>query len=117
MKSSEAGFRKIAPWIDRTFRFIEMIGITALLSVIVPELTTPIQYVGTAFALYYLLEPLLEAISYWLIPEINHYQDVIRMTVVLTFLAALAFGSSFIIVGISNRISHTISMRYPPESK
>jgi len=117
MKSSEAGFRQLAPWIDRAFRFIEMIGITALLSVIIPELASVIRYLGTALACYYLCEPSIDAISYWIIPEVRHRQDILRISAIGVMLIAATIYFSPIVVGISERISRTISIQSTPGTK
>ena len=109
MKSAEADFRKVAPGIDRLFRFIEMIGITALLSTIFPIESPAIRLVGSELALYYLLEPAIDAFSFWMVPEVNRRQDVARITV-LGFVAIIGiFLSLGVVSNLSERISRTIT--------
>lgn len=110
MKSTDAGFRQVAPVVDRVFRFIEMIGITALLAVLFPDWAQVIRLIGTEAALYFLFEPLVDAFAFWIVPEVKGGQDILRISV----LTALGFFGLMLASGpvslLAEQVARTITV-------
>ena len=109
MLSSEAGFGKVAPSIERLFRFAEMVGVTALLSVVVPGEGLAIRIAGSALAITYLTEPTFDRFCFWIVPEVNNRDDVIRIGVLGLLLSISTILLVPFVYLLSQQLSRTIT--------
>jgi hypothetical protein len=107
-------FNDVGNGIDRLFRSIEMLGITALVGVLVTaygdDAVTTVMFAGSLLATIYLTEPAINAIGYWIIRKKGLVPGAFfAMFALLVWTEALLASVPYLIT-VPKRIAKTISM-------
>lgn len=107
-------FNDVSPGIDRLFRSIEMLGITALVGVLVTtygdDAVLTVMYFGSLLALIYLTEPTINAIGYWIIRKKGLLPGAFFAAVALFAWCEAVLVAAPYLVSVPKRIAKTISM-------
>lgn len=107
-------FNDVGNGIDRLFRSIEMLGITALVGVLVTtygdDAVTSVMFIGSLLAMIYLTEPAINAIGYWIIRKKGLIPGAFFAAFALFIWTEAILASTPYLVSVPKRIAKTISM-------
>jgi hypothetical protein len=107
-------FNDVGNGVDRLFRSIEMLGITALVGVLVTtygdDAVTSVMFIGTLLATIYLTEPAINAVGYWIIRKVGLASGAFFALFVLFLWGEAILASTPYLISVPKRIAKTISM-------
>lgn len=107
-------FNDVGNGIDRLFRSVEMLGITALVGVLVTsygdDAVLSVMYLGSLLALIYLTEPAINALGYWIIRKKGFLPGAFFAVVAMFAWCETILVAAPYLVSVPKRIAKTISM-------
>jgi hypothetical protein len=108
-----AQFNHLSPAIERMFRFVEMIGVTALLGVVtrpsMPILADSTIFVGTALAINYLIEPPVEWIASIVAGDKPTFESAALAFVIFAISSAASIWAAPFVAKLAILIGNTIN--------